>query len=216
MQYITDCCYQVKSQYFHRLAAQKRGLSVLVTELMFNEAQNNPGLLPRWWTEFLSSFVTKPSLHYLCPKIQITKRGQFDHKDKSANVGACRVKISVPQQLRATTTLEILLLLFNMIQQPQFTHQRVQGLHTIEICAWTAGSWDLPGFSPSAAAAQLPTEEPSQPCHSPAVICERGTRSLPSGLSCRMLWEAMGYFFPPPHKRPAPAMLYLTFHLAKF
>lgn len=76
----------------------------------------------------------------------------------------------------------------------------MRGLHTIEICAWIAGSLDLPGFSPSAAAAQLPTEEPSQPFHSPAVICEGSTRSLVWGLWCRILWEAMGYFFFPPQK----------------
>lgn len=86
------CSYQVKSQCFHRLAAQKRGITVLITELMFNEPQNHPGLFPMWWTEFPSSFVTKPSLCYLCPKIEITKQRQFDHKDKSANLGVYHVK----------------------------------------------------------------------------------------------------------------------------
>lgn len=90
----------------------------------------------------------------------------------------CHGKVCVPQQLRDTTQLEILLLLFNTKQQLQFSHQRGQGLHTIEICAWISGSLDPPGFSPFVAVAQLPTEELSQPCHSLAVICKRSTGSL--------------------------------------
>lgn len=97
MYFINNACsYQVKSQYFHRLAAQERGITLLITELMFNEPQNHPGLLPRCWTEFLS-FVTKPSLCYLCPKIEITKQRQLDHKDKSANLGIYHVKSCAPQ-----------------------------------------------------------------------------------------------------------------------
>lgn len=52
-------------------------------------------------------------------------------------------------------------------------YQGGQGVHTIEICAWIAGSLDLPGFSLFVAVAQLPTEELSQPCHFLAVICRK-------------------------------------------
>lgn len=114
--------------------------------------------------------------------------------------------IAFPQQLRAKTTLEIFLARFNIPQWPQFSCQSGQGVRTIEICAWIAGSLDLPGFFLSVAAAQLPTEGLSQPCHFLAVICREstGTQSEVSNTECSE--EARGYFYL--HKNPSPAMQY--------
>lgn len=133
-------------------------------------------LFPSDGQSFSAALLQSPLCLIYALKFESLNKGNLTTKTNLLNVGVCHVKISAPQQLRATAAMEIFLLLFNTIKQPQFTHQRVQGLHTIEICAWTAGSLDLPGFSPSAAAAQLPTGEQNQPYHSPAAICTGDTR----------------------------------------
>lgn len=176
---------------------------------MFNKPQNHPGTHPSDGESSSPALLQSPFCVICALKFRSLQEGSLTTKVNLLMLRTCHGKVCVPQQLRGNTRLEILLLLFKMKQQLQFSLQRGQGLHTIEICAWISGSLDPPGFSPFVAVAQLPTEELSQPCHSPAVIWKRSMGSLVWDLWCGMLWEAMRYFFP--HKNPAPAMQYFSF-----